>query len=109
MWPRMRQSLEYCIATWDPDRLGAVIEPHHNTYDIEFWGPDAMCTGIYLGALRAMVLMGRALGEDTTAWSGLAEKSKAYLEKELYNGRWFFQHVRWKDLRAKSPFEDPEQ
>jgi uncharacterized protein (DUF608 family) len=109
LWPRMKQSLEYCITTWDPDRLGMLVEPHHNTYDIEFWGPDAMCTGIYLGALRAMVLMGRTLGEDTAAWAALAEKSKACLETKLYNDRWFFQHVRWKDLRAISPFEDPEQ
>jgi uncharacterized protein (DUF608 family) len=109
LWPRMKQSLEYCIETWDPDHLGTLVEPHHNTYDIEFWGPDAMCTAIYLGALRAMVLMGRALGEDTTSWAALAEKSKTFLETKLYNDRWFFQRVRWKDLRAKPPLEDPEQ
>ena len=109
MWPRMRQSLDFCIATWDPDRLGAVIEPHHNTYDIELWGPDAMCTAIYLGALRAMVLMGRALGEDTAAYAALADKSKAYLETKLYNDRWFHQHVRWLDLKARPPLEDPGQ
>jgi len=109
LWPRLKQSLAYCIETWDPDHLGALVEPHHNTYDIEFWGPDAMCTAIYLGALRAMVLMGQALGEDTAAWAALAEKSKTYLETKLYNDRWFFQHVRWKDLRTKPPLEDPEQ
>jgi uncharacterized protein (DUF608 family) len=108
-WPRMKASLEYCIATWDPDHLGALVEPHHNTYDIEFWGPDAMCMGIYLGALRAMVRMGQALGEDTTAWAALAEKSKTCLETKLFNDRWFYQHVRWNDLRAKPPIEDPEQ
>ncbi|HUJ42696.1 MAG TPA: GH116 family glycosyl hydrolase [Opitutaceae bacterium] len=109
LWPRLKQSLDFCVATWDPDRLGALIEPHHNTYDIEFWGPDAMCTAIYLGALRAMVLMGRALGEDTAAYAGLADKSQAYLETKLFNDRWFFQRVRWRDLRAKPPLEDPEQ
>jgi len=109
LWPRLKQSLDFCIATWDPDRLGAFVEPHHNTYDIEFWGPDAMCTGIYLGALRAMVLMGQALGEDTATYAGLAEKAKAHLETKLFNGRWFFQQVRWKDLHAKPPLADPEQ
>ena len=29
----------------------------HNTYDIEFWGPDGMCTSFYLGALRAMAAL----------------------------------------------------
>ena len=45
---------------------GVVEEPHHNTYDIEFWGPDGMCSSFYLGALRAASLMGAALGEDVS-------------------------------------------
>lgn len=53
LWPAARQSLAYCIATWDPDRTGTLLEPHHNTYDIEFWGPDGMCTSFYLGAPAA--------------------------------------------------------
>jgi hypothetical protein len=109
IWPAVKKSLDYCIATWDPDRLGAVIEPHHNTYDIEFWGPDALCTGIYLGALRAAGVMGRALGEDVSGYGRLADRSKEYLETKLYNGRYFHQVVRWKDLRAKPPLDDPEQ
>src|SRR5690606_10497235 len=40
LWPRIVQSLEYCMTTWDPDEAGTLGEPHHNTYDIEFWGPD---------------------------------------------------------------------
>ena len=59
LWPRVKQSLQYCIDTWDPDRLGVLAEPHHNTYDIEFWGPDGMCSSIYLGALAAMAAMAR--------------------------------------------------
>jgi len=40
IWPLVGRSLDYCIATWDPDRQGLLMEPHHNTYDIDFWGPD---------------------------------------------------------------------
>jgi len=43
-----------------------------------------MCTAIYLGALRAMVRMGQPLGEDTAAYAALAEKSKVYLETQLF-------------------------
>jgi len=35
MWPKVQQSLEYCITTWDPRGRGVLEEPHHNTYDIE--------------------------------------------------------------------------
>jgi len=39
-WPKVKASLHYCMKQWDPEGKGILIEPHHNTYDIEFWGPD---------------------------------------------------------------------
>jgi len=73
-------------------------EPHHNTYDIEFWGPDGMCTSFYLGALAAAVEMGRALGDDVGRYRALLEKGRKVLETELYNGAYFFQKVQWEGL-----------
>ena len=71
IWPGVRTSLDYCIEAWDPRHRGAVEEPHHNTYDIEFWGADGMCTSFYLGALRAAVLMAQRSGRAcrcTRSW-----------------------------------------
>ena len=102
-WPKTRASLEYCIETWDPDRLGVLVEPHHNTYDIEFWGPDGMCSSFYLGALAAAVAMGREMGDDVSAFEDLLAKGKEYVESKLYNGKYFFQKVQWKNLRAAAP------
>jgi len=105
LWPKIRKSLDYCIETWDPDRKGWLEEPHHNTYDIEFWGPDGMCTSFYLGALRAAVLMGTALGDDVSAYATLLEKGIRRMEQELFNGEYFIQKIEWKNLRAKNPVE----
>jgi uncharacterized protein (DUF608 family) len=105
LWPKVRQSLDYCIETWDPGRKGWLEEPHHNTYDIEFWGPDGMCTSFYLGALQAAVRMGRALGDDVGAYAALLEKGARRMEQELFDGEYFIQKVEWKNLRAKSPIE----
>ena len=77
LWASVRTSLDYCIETWDPRHTGALEEPHHNTYDIEFWGPDGMCTSFYLGALRAAVLMGRALGDRVSAVRGAPREGPA--------------------------------
>ena len=63
LYPLAKRSLDYCIDAWDPERRGGLFEPHHNTYDIEFWGPDGMCGSIYVGALSAMALMAEALGQ----------------------------------------------
>ena len=103
LFPNIRQSIDYCISVWDPRETGALEEPHHNTYDIEFWGPDGMCTSFYNGALQAITLMGKALGEDVTKYENLMEKSKNYMENKLYDGEYFIHDVRWKDLDAPDP------
>ena len=105
LWPRVKASLDYCIREWDPGRKGWIEEPHHNTYDIEFWGPDGMCSSFYLAALRAAVAMGAALGEDVAAYSALLEAGRRRVEHELFNGQYFIQKIEWKNLRAKNPLE----
>jgi uncharacterized protein (DUF608 family) len=101
IWPKVKQSLEYCIMTWDPKGKGILEEPHHNTYDIEFWGPDGMCTSFYLGALTAAVEMGTASGDDVDRYSTLLEKGKSYLETELFNGEYFYQKIQTQGLEAE--------
>ena len=103
LWPQVRQSLDYCIATWDPARTGALLEPHHNTYDIEFWGADGMCTSFYLGALQAAVAMGQACGDDVSAYEDLRTKGRRAMETALWNGTYFIQKIQWKGLRAADP------
>ncbi len=105
MWPRVKQSLDYCIRTWDPRGRGVLEEPHHNTYDIEFWGPDGMCSSFYLGALTAAIAMGNAAGEDVDRYATLLRKGQAYMEKQLFNGEYFYQRIRWKGLNAPNPVE----
>ena len=105
LWPYARKSLDYCIGQWDPDHQGVLIEPHHNTYDIEFWGPDGMCTSFYLVALHAAGEMGRALGDDVALYDELLAKGIVFMDNELYNGEYYEQKVQWQGLRAKDPVE----
>lgn len=104
-WPKVKQSLDYCIETWDPDHRGALVEPHHNTYDIEFWGPDGMCTSFYLGALQAACQMAEALGEELPLYRELLDRGVAYMESELWDGEYFIQKIEWEGLRAPDPTE----
>lgn len=103
LWPKIRQSLDYCIETWDPDHRGVIAEPHHNTYDIEFWGEEGMCGSIYLGALAAAIEMSAALGESVPLYEALLSAGRTFLEEELFNGEYFEQKIRWIGLRAKDP------
>jgi uncharacterized protein (DUF608 family) len=106
-WPRIRASLDYCIRTWDPGEKGVIEEPHINTYDIEFWGADSMCTSIYLGALKAATLMGAALGDNVERYAALLQKGILQME-QLFNGDYFFQKTEWRNLRVAYPREDDD-
>ena len=100
-WDDMVLSLDYCISVWDKKGEGVLKEPHHNTYDIEFWGADAMCSSFYLGALKAISLMGEALGKDVEKYKELYSKGRKYVETELFNGEYFYQKIEWKTLEAE--------
>ena len=103
LYPRVKSSLDYCISTWDPKGKGILEEPHHNTYDIEFWGPNGMCTSFYLGALTAIVEIAKALKEPYGRYSKLLQKGKKFMEEELYDGEYFIHKIQWTGLEAKDP------
>lgn len=103
LYPKVKLSLDYCIRTWDPRHTGTLEEPHHNTYDIEFWGADPMCTSFYLGALESMIKISDHLKEDNTAYKELLTKGKQAIENKLYNGEYFFQKIQWTGLDAPDP------
>ncbi len=104
LYPAAKRSLDYCIAVWDPDHKGVLAEPHHNTYDIEFWGPDGMCTSFYLSALIALAIMARETGNpaDAPFYEALAQKGAAYLDEQLFNGEYYEQRVDYKNLRSQA-------
>jgi len=103
MYPMVKSSMDYCIKTWDPRHKGVIEEPHHNTYDIEFWGPDGMHSSFYIGALSAFAAMGKYLGKDVSLYEKLALDGKKIMETELYDGEYFIQKIQVDGLNAKNP------
>ena len=103
MYPKVKASLDYCIRSWDPRGVGIIEEPHHNTYDIEFWGPDGMHNSFYLGALNAFIAMSEYLNIDASYYKDLAVKGKLFTESELFNGEYFIQNIQWTGLKAPDP------
>jgi uncharacterized protein (DUF608 family) len=116
MYPLAKRSLDFCIEQWDPRRTGLVEEPHHNTYDIEFWGPEGLCSSFYLGALTAMTALARDLGcpEEASEYAELAQRGAQAMDAQLFNGEYYQQDVRVAGLRdagqaipAPHPQADP--
>ncbi|KPK39933.1 MAG: hypothetical protein AMJ65_11010 [Phycisphaerae bacterium SG8_4] len=101
LWPKVKISLDYSINTWDPRGKGVLEEPHHNTYDIEYWGPDGHCSSFYLGALVAAIEMGTAVKEDVSRYRDLLANGKKFLETELFNGEYFYHKIQTEGLNAE--------
>jgi non-lysosomal glucosylceramidase len=93
LWPKVKKALEYAWVQWDPNRDGVIDGIQHNTYDIEFLGPNTMIGSFYLGALRAAEEMARHLGEaeDAQTYRRVYESGRARMEAELYNGEFYVQ------------------
>ncbi len=108
IWPLAKRALEFAYKYWDADEDGVMEGMQHNTYDIEFYGPNTMCGSLYLGALRAAEEMARAVGDGESAerYRALFERGSHWTEKNLWNGEYYEQKVKpraheaWpKDLR----------
>ncbi len=98
IWPNVKRALEYAWTKengWDPNKDGVMEGEQHNTYDIEFYGPNTMMGSLYLAALRAGEEMARALGEDEKAeeYHAIYESGRKRMDKELWNGEWYIHKV----------------
>ncbi len=117
-WPRVRKALEFAWVEggWDADRDGVMEGVQHNTYDVEFYGPNPQCGIYYLGALRAAEEMAKVVGDPSAAeYRRLFESGRRWIDANLFNGEYYVQKVRGlpKDriapaLRSSMGSEDTE-
>lgn len=96
LWPSVKRALEYAWREWDKDKDGVMEGVQHNTYDIEFHGPNTMTGSFYLGALRAAEEMARYLGEHDKAeeYRRVYESGRAWMDVHLFNGEYYIHEVR---------------
>ncbi|MBS1875424.1 MAG: hypothetical protein JSU00_19585 [Acidobacteria bacterium] len=119
IWPKVKHAMEFCWVEggWDGDRDGVMEGVQHNTYDVEFYGPNPMCGVYYLGALRAAEEMARAVGDAAFAAQcrKLFSSGSQWIDANLFNGEHYVQHIHGlpvdkiaKPLRSRGGAEDPE-
>ena len=103
------QMLEYAWSEenpdkWDADMDGVLEGRQHHTLDMELFGPSSWLQGFYLLALDCGAEMARFLGDEKRAslYSKLYEGGKEWMNKHLFNGKYFCQSV---DLSDKSILE----
>lgn len=93
LWPHAKRALEYAWKAWDEDQDGVMEGIQHNTYDIEFYGPNTMMGSLYLGALLAAQKMAEAIGDGDSAqkYGALYMRGEEKMDGELWNGEYYVQ------------------
>ncbi len=98
MWPRVKKAIEFAWLPggWDANRDGVMEGVQHNTYDVEFYGPNPLCGIYYLGALRAGEEMARRMGDTASAdeYRRLSAQGGRWIDANLFNGTFYVQQVR---------------
>ncbi len=93
-WPRIKKTLEYSIAQ-DGDDDGLIENSQHNTYDINFEGPNTFVGSLYLAALRAGEEMAKDMGDGRFAkrCRKIFESGSRLSVERLWDGEYFIQLV----------------
>ena len=98
MWPRIKKAIEFAWVPggWDAGKEGVLTGVQHNTYDVEFYGPNPQCGIFYLGALRAGEEMARAVGDTASAaeYRAVFERGSQWIDANLFNGEFYIQKIR---------------
>ena len=111
-WPSVKRAIEYAWSSenpdhWDPDQTGILSGRQHQTLDMELFGPNSWLASMYVAALLGVSEMAAVLGDtdlsEKTARMGKA--GAAYINSELFNGRWFIQKVDLSDKGVLIPFD----
>lgn len=108
-WDNIKKILEYAWSPendheWDRDKDGVLEGRQHHTLDMELFGPSSWLQGMYLGALKAAAEMAEYLTDTEKAkeYREIFENGKAWTEKNLFNGEYFYHKV---DITDKSYIE----
>jgi len=99
-WPRIKKVLLYSIGQ-DGNDDGLIENSQHNTFDINFEGPNTFVGSLYLAALRAGEEMAREMGDEDFAkrCRKIFESGSRLSVERLWDGEYFIEVV---DL-AKHP------
>ncbi len=93
-WPRIRKALEFSISQ-DGNDDGLIENSQHNTYDINFEGPNTFVGSLYLAALRAGEEMAREMGDAEFAQRcrRIFDSGSRLSVERLWDGEYFIQDV----------------
>jgi len=95
VWKKAQKALEFAFGYWDSDGDSVLDSRQHNTYDIEFYGPNSLTNSIFFAALKAGARMAEHMGDHAAAerYRKALKKGADSLDKLLWNGEYYAQSI----------------
>lgn len=93
LWPKAKKALDFAFTYWDADGDYVLDAHQHNTYDIEFVGPNSLTNSLFYGALAAGAEMAEAMGDRESAhrYREALRLGSARMDDMLWNGEYYGQ------------------
>lgn len=95
VWEKASKALDFAFDFWDSDNDFVLDSQQHNTYDIEFYGPNSLTNSMFFAALKA--------GKEMAACMGDKKREKKYeealrfgskkMDELLWNGEYYIQRI----------------
>lgn len=95
VWNRASKALDFAFEYWDSNGDYVLDSQQHNTYDIEFYGPNSLTNSMFFAALKAGAEMAEFIGdyEHSTKYYNALEKGSAKMDELLWNGEYYIQNL----------------
>ncbi len=95
VWENAKRALDFAFTYWDSDGDFVLDSQQHNTYDIEFYGPNSLTNSMFFAALKAAAEMAEYLGDSEYAdkYKNAFEKGSKKMDELLWNGEYYIQQI----------------
>jgi non-lysosomal glucosylceramidase len=95
VWDNARKALDFAFTYWDSDGDFVLDSQQHNTYDIEFYGPNSLTNSMFYGALKAGSEMAEAIGDtdSSTRYRKALQIGSERMDKMLWEGDYYIQVI----------------
>lgn len=95
LWEKAGSALDFAFTCWDPDGDFVLEGKQHNTYDIDFYGPNSLSGSMFYAALKAGMEMAEYLNDAdrAAAYRQALELGSQRMDNQLWNGEYYIQQL----------------
>lgn len=95
VWEKASKALDFAFDYWDQDGDFVLDSQQHNTYDIEFYGPNSLTNSMFFAGLKAGIEMAKHLGdqEHVKKYKEALDKGSKKMDELLWGGKYYIQQI----------------